>query len=43
VETLAAAAAFDRALAVDNKYPLAHAGLAKASTQMYVRFAAERT
>jgi DNA-binding winged helix-turn-helix (wHTH) protein/TolB-like protein len=40
-ETLAAAAAFERALAVDSKYPLAHAGLAKASAQMYIRFASE--
>ena len=40
-ETLAAAAAFERALAVDSRYPLAHAGLAKASAQMYIRFAAE--
>ena len=40
-ETLAATAAFERALAVDSRYPLAHAGLAKASAQMYIRFAAE--
>jgi DNA-binding winged helix-turn-helix (wHTH) protein/TolB-like protein len=40
-ETLAAAAAFERALAVDSRYPLAHAGLAKASAQMYIRFATE--
>ena len=40
-ETLLAAAAFERALAVDSRYPLAHAGLAKASAQMYIRFAAE--
>jgi DNA-binding winged helix-turn-helix (wHTH) protein/TolB-like protein len=40
-ETLAAAAAFERALAVDSRYPLAHAGLAKASAQMYIRFASE--
>jgi TolB-like protein/DNA-binding winged helix-turn-helix (wHTH) protein len=40
-ETLAAAAAFERALAVDARYALAHAGLAKASAQMYIRFAAE--
>ena len=39
--TLAAIAAFERALAVDGRYPLAHAGLAKASAQMYIRFAAE--
>ena len=40
-ETLAATAAFERALAVDSRYPLAHAGIAKASAQMYIRFAAE--
>jgi TolB-like protein len=40
-ETLAATAAFERALAVDSRYALAHAGLAKASAQMYIRFAAE--
>ena len=40
-ETLLATAAFERALAVDSRYPLAHAGLAKASAQMYIRFAAE--
>jgi DNA-binding winged helix-turn-helix (wHTH) protein/TolB-like protein/tetratricopeptide (TPR) repeat protein len=40
-ETLAAAAAFERALALDSRYPLAHAGLAKASAQMYIRFAPE--
>lgn len=40
-DTLAAAAAFERALAVDSRYPLAHAGLAKASAQMYIRFAGE--
>jgi TolB-like protein len=40
-ETLAATAAFERALALDGRYPLAHAGLAKASAQMYIRFAAE--
>ena len=38
-ETRAAAAAFERALAVDARYPLAHAGLAKASAQMFIRFA----
>jgi DNA-binding winged helix-turn-helix (wHTH) protein/TolB-like protein len=38
-ETRAAAAAFERALAVDGRYPLAHAGLAKASAQMFIRFA----
>ena len=40
-ETLAATAAFERALTLDSRYPLAHAGLAKASAQMYIRFAAE--
>jgi DNA-binding winged helix-turn-helix (wHTH) protein/TolB-like protein len=40
-DTLAAAAAFERALALDGRYPLAHAGLAKASAQMYIRFAPE--
>ncbi len=38
-ETLAAVAAFERALAIDSKFPLAHAGLAKASAQMSIRFA----
>ena len=38
-ETLAAVAAFERALAMDSKFPLAHAGLAKASAQMSIRFA----
>ncbi len=38
--TLAAVTAFERALAVDSRYPLAHAGLAKASAQMYIRFTA---
>ena len=37
-DTLAAVAAFERALALDSKYALAHAGLAKASAQMYIRF-----
>jgi DNA-binding winged helix-turn-helix (wHTH) protein/TolB-like protein/tetratricopeptide (TPR) repeat protein len=40
-ETRAAAAAFERALALDSRYALAHAGLAKASAQMYIRFASE--
>ena len=40
-ETRAAIAAFERALAVDGRYPLAHAGLAQASAQMYIRFAAD--
>ena len=40
-ETLAAVAAFERALAIDSKYPLAHAGLAKASALMFIRFGQE--
>jgi DNA-binding winged helix-turn-helix (wHTH) protein/TolB-like protein len=40
-ETLAAVAAFERALATDSKYPLALAGLAKACAQMSIRFAAD--
>lgn len=40
-ETLAAVAAFERALALDSKYPLAHAGLAKASALMFIRFGHE--
>jgi TolB-like protein/DNA-binding winged helix-turn-helix (wHTH) protein len=39
--TLAAVAAFERALAMDSKYPLAHAGLANAGAQMSIRFASE--
>lgn len=40
-ETLAAVAAFERALALDTKYALAHAGLAKASALMFIRFGHE--
>ena len=40
-DTVAAVAAFERALALDSKYALAHAGLAKASAQMYIRFTAD--
>ena len=40
-DTHAAVAAFERALAADDTYALAHAGLAKAAAQMYIRFAAE--
>jgi tetratricopeptide (TPR) repeat protein len=40
-DTRRAVAAFDAALATDAKYPLAHAGLAKASAQMFIRFASD--
>lgn len=39
--TLAAIASFDAALKLDPSYALAHAGLASASAQMHLRFAAE--
>ena len=40
-DTRAAAALFDRALEIDSKYALAHAGAALASAQMAIRFAPE--
>lgn len=40
-DTLAAVAAFERALSLDADYALAHAGLAIASAQMYIRFGSQ--
>lgn len=40
-DTLAAVTAFERALAEDSKFALAHAGLAMASAQMYIRFGSQ--
>jgi DNA-binding winged helix-turn-helix (wHTH) protein/TolB-like protein len=40
-DTLAAVAAFERALALDAGYAPAHAGLAIASAQMYIRFGSQ--
>ncbi|TLZ41537.1 MAG: hypothetical protein E6K32_09445 [Gammaproteobacteria bacterium] len=39
--TLAAIKSFDAAARIDPRYPLAHAGLASASAQMHLRFAAD--
>jgi len=39
--TLAAIKSFDAAAQLDPRYPLAHAGLASASAQMHLRFAAD--
>ena len=39
--TLAAIKSFDAAARLDPRYPLAHAGLASASAQMHLRFAAD--
>jgi DNA-binding winged helix-turn-helix (wHTH) protein/TolB-like protein len=41
-DTQAAIRAFERALAMDGDYALAHAGLATASAQMYIRFGSEQ-
>ena len=41
-DTLEAAGLFERALATDSTYALAHAGLALASVQMAIRFASEQ-
>jgi tetratricopeptide (TPR) repeat protein len=38
-DTRLAVAAFERALSLDPDYALAHAGLARAAAQMYIRFA----
>jgi DNA-binding winged helix-turn-helix (wHTH) protein/TolB-like protein len=40
-DTLAAVAAFERSLAIDRAYAPAHAGLAIASAQMYIRFGSQ--
>jgi DNA-binding winged helix-turn-helix (wHTH) protein/TolB-like protein len=40
-DTLAAIKAFERALSLDAEYARAHAGLAMASAQMYIRFGSE--